>query len=102
MPWDRFQYREFAGAHAVTQVEYAKMIRSMHRIIGWTFVGSIVFSPIGFWILRRGNKIYEYLTTPQSEHDDPQTNTVLEGTSTTNSLIMSFDDFTASSEDPDV
>ncbi len=77
------------------------MIRSMHRIIGWCFIASIIFSPIGFWIIRRGNKIYRYLTTPQSEHDDPQTNTVLEGSTFDNSLILSLDDVTMFSDDPD-
>lgn len=85
----------------MTQVEYAKMIRSMHRIMGWCFIGSIILSPIGFWILHRGNKIYRHLTTPQSEHDDPETNTVLEGNTVSNSLVMSFDDFTAFNDDPD-
>lgn len=85
----------------MTQVEYARMIRSMHRIIGWCFIASIILSPIGFWILRRGNKIYRLLTTPRSEHDDPQTNTVLAGNAIDDSLILSFDDFTGFNDDPD-
>jgi len=76
----------------MTQVQYAEMIRSMHRIIGWCFIGSIILAPLGVWILRRGNRLYAILTTPQSEHDDPATNRVLEGDSINNSLIMSWDD----------
>ena len=78
----------------MTRVEYAQMLRSMHRIIGWCFVASIILSPIGFWILRRGNRLYRALTTPLSEDDYPQTATVLEGSTIDNSLIMSWDDVT--------
>jgi len=68
------------------------MLRSMHRIAGWCFIGSIILSPIGFWILRRGNRLYELLTTPRAGQGDPETNVVLEGNAVENSLIMSWDD----------
>jgi hypothetical protein len=76
----------------MTQTEYAKMIRSMHRIAGWTFIASIILSPIGIWVLRRGNRIYDSLTAPQFEGDDPDANRVLEGNNVETSLIMSWDD----------
>lgn len=76
----------------MTQIEYAEMIRSMHRIAGWVFIASIIFSPIGIWVLRRGNRIYAQLTTPQFEGDTPETNRVLEGNNIETSLIMSWDD----------
>lgn len=76
----------------MTQVEYAKMLRTMHRIAGWVFIATIIFSPIGVLILRRGNRIYRLLTTPRPGHVDPNEVRVLEGDNVTNSLIMSWDD----------
>lgn len=75
----------------MTEVEYAKMIRSMHRILGWCFIASIILSPIGILILHRGNRIYNSIVRPTDGHD-PETARVLEGDSTSNSIIMSWDD----------
>ena len=82
----------------MTQVEYARMIRSMHRIAGWVFIATIIFSPLGIWVLRRGNRIYDFLTTP-SDGNDPNTTRVLEGDVAETSLIMSWDDVPQHPED---
>ena len=81
----------------MTQLEYAKMIRSMHRIAGWCFIASIILSPIGVWILRRGNRIYEAITTP-AEGYDPATELALDE-DFERSIAMSWDDVVYREED---
>lgn len=74
----------------MTQLEYAKMIRTMHRIMGWCFIASIIFIPLGMWILRRGNRIYEAIATP-AEGYDPETELALDE-DFERSIAMSWDD----------
>lgn len=65
---------------------YAKTVRTMHRIFGWSCILSVIFSPIGILVLRRGNRMYRDIMSSDYEW----------GSSTSaESLIMSFDDFTA-------
>lgn len=71
---------------------YAITVRSMHRIFGWTCIASIIFSPIGILVLRRGNRIYRNIMSSGDEWGS---------SSSGDSLIMSFDDFTAIDPDQD-
>lgn len=72
----------------MTQLEYAQLLRSMHRIAGWCFIGSIILSPIGVLILRRGNRIYESIVSSEGSEDGR----ILEGETVERSLIVSWDD----------
>ncbi len=65
---------------------YAKTVRTIHRVFGWCCILSVIFSPLGIFVLRRGNRIYRNIMSSDYEW----------GSSiSADSLIMSFDDFTA-------
>ena len=55
----------------MTVMEHAKFIRTVTLLVGLSFIGTILFAPIGIWIIRWGEKQIRHLFEQAMKNPHP-------------------------------